>query len=130
MGLNSSNNQIAKELDLCQSDTQYMTTKLREGIVVKRPKVKLEGEIEFDEVYIVAGHKGQPDEVEKKGEFARDGDGFCEVHVNTIEGIWSLLRSWLRPHRGISQDKLPTYLAFFEFGYNSKFAGMGYLTCL
>ena len=36
------------------------------------------------------------------GEYARDddGDGFCEVHVNTIEGFWSLLRSWLRPHRG------------------------------
>jgi hypothetical protein len=32
-----------------------------------------------------------------KHEFARDedGDGFCEVHVNTIEGYWSLLRSWL-----------------------------------
>ncbi len=41
------------------------------------------------------------------GEFARDddGDGFCEVHVNTIEGFWSLLRSWLRPHRGISQER-------------------------
>ena len=37
-----------------------------------------------------------------RGEFARDedGDGFCEVHVNTMEGFWSLLRSWLRPHRG------------------------------
>ena len=37
------------------------------------------------------------------GEFARDedGDGFCEIHVNTIEGFWSLLRSWLRPHRGV-----------------------------
>src|SRR4051795_6011452 len=47
------------------------------------------------------------------GEYARDedGDGFCEVHVNTIEGFWSLLRSWLRPHRGISQDKLPLYLS-------------------
>jgi len=31
-----------------------------------------------------------------RGEYARDedGDGFCEVHVNTIEGFWSLLRSW------------------------------------
>ena len=39
-------------------------------------------------------------------EWARDddGDGFCEVHVNTMEGFWSLLRSWLRPHRGISQE--------------------------
>ena len=43
------------------------------------------------------------------GEYARDedGDGFCEVHSNTMEGFWSLLRPWLRPHRGISQDKLP-----------------------
>ena len=40
-----------------------------------------------------------------RGEYARDddGDGFHEVHVNTMEGFWSLLRSWLRPHRGISQ---------------------------
>jgi transposase len=57
-----------------------------------------------------------------ENEFARDedGDGFCEVHVNTIEGPWSLLRSWLRPHRGVSQEKIPFYLAFFEFVYNSK----------
>jgi transposase-like protein len=49
------------------------------------------------------------------GEYARDedGDGFHEVHVNTMEGFWSLLRSWLRPHRGISQEKLPLYLGFF-----------------
>jgi len=55
-----------------------------------------------------------------RGEFARDedGDGFCEVHVNTMEGFWSLLRSWLRPHRGISQEKLPLYLGFFEFVHN------------
>ena len=32
------------------------------------------------------------------GEYARDedGDGFHEIHVNTMEGFWSLLRSWLR----------------------------------
>ena len=46
------------------------------------------------------------------GEYARDddGDGFCEVHVNTMEGVGSLLRSWLRPHRGLSQEKLLLYL--------------------
>ena len=56
------------------------------------------------------------------GEYARDedGDGFCEVHVNTIEGFWSLLRSWLRPHRGVSQEKLPCYLGFFEFIHNVR----------
>ncbi len=46
-----------------------------------------------------------------RGEYARDeeDDGFHEVHVNTAEGCWSLLRSWLRPHRGISQEKQPLY---------------------
>lgn len=72
MGLNLSNNQIAKELDLCQSDAQDMTTKLREGIAFKRPEVTLQGEVEFDEVYVVAGHKGQPNEVEKKGAKAEE----------------------------------------------------------
>lgn len=59
------------------------------------------------------------------GEYARDddGDGFHEVHVNTMEGFWSLLRSWLRPHRGISQEKLPLYLGFFEFIHNAKKRG-------
>ncbi|MBM9520867.1 IS1595 family transposase [Desulforhopalus vacuolatus] len=163
----------------------------------------LEGEVEFDEVYIVAEHKGNPEAVSKKGrkgrrnrlkgargrstlekekppifgmiqrtgqvviqmlanirqvtikplikstvlpgtlvytdeysiyfrleewgyshksvnhgagEYARDedGDGFHEVHVNTMEGFWSLLR----PHRGISQEKLPFYPGFFEFAHN------------
>ena len=43
------------------------------------------------------------------GEFARDedGDGFCEVHVNTIEGFWSLLRSWLRPTGGFPKRSCP-----------------------
>lgn len=66
------------------------------------------------------------------GEFARDedGDGFCEVHVNTIEGFWSLLRSWLRPHRGISQEKLPLYLGFFEFVHNVRKRGKALLGAL
>jgi len=66
------------------------------------------------------------------GEYARDddGDGFCEVHVNTIEGLWSLLRSWLRPHRGISQEHLPLYLGFFEFVHNAKKRGKALLGSL
>jgi hypothetical protein len=40
--------------------------------------------------------------------------------LNTMEGIWALLRSWLRPYQGISQDKLPCYLAVFEFVHNAK----------
>jgi transposase-like protein len=67
-----------------------------------------------------------------RGECARDddGDGFCEVHVNTMEGFWSLLRSWLRPHRGISQEKLPLYLGFFEFVHNVRKRGKALLPAL
>ena len=66
------------------------------------------------------------------GEFARDedGDGSCEVHVNTLEGFWSLLRSWLRPHRGVSQEKLPLYLGFFEFVHNIRRRGKALLGLL
>jgi transposase-like protein len=67
-----------------------------------------------------------------RGEYARDedGDGFCEVHVNTMEGVWSLLRSWLRPHRGISQEKLPAYLGFFQFIHNARRRGKALLNAL
>ena len=66
------------------------------------------------------------------GEYARDddGDGFHEVHVNTLEGFWSLLRSWLRPHRGLSQEKLPLYLGFFEFVHNTRRRGKALLGAL
>ena len=66
------------------------------------------------------------------GEYARDedGDGFHEVHVNTMEGFWSLLRGWLRPHRGISQERLPFYLGFFEFVHNAGKRGKALLHSL
>ena len=67
-----------------------------------------------------------------RGEYARDedGDGVREVHVNTLEGTWSLLRSWLRPHRGVSQDKLPLYLALFQFVHNARRRGKALLGAL
>jgi transposase-like protein len=73
MGLNLSNEQIAKELDLDPDDAQRMATQLREGIVQRKPEVVLCGEVECDEVYVVAGHKGHPEAVRKKGGPA-DGD--------------------------------------------------------
>ena len=66
MGLNLSNEQIAQELELDKADVYLMTTQLREGIVAKKPEVVLEGEVECDEVYVVAGHKGHPEAVAKK----------------------------------------------------------------
>ena len=67
-----------------------------------------------------------------RGECARDedGDGFCAVHVNTMAGVWSLLRSWLRPQRGSSQEKRPLYLGFFEFVHNVRKRGKALLHAL
>ena len=67
MGLNLSNRQIALELGLDVSDTQAMTGQLRHGLIAKAPAVELQGEVEIDEVYVVAGHKGQPAAVAKRG---------------------------------------------------------------
>ena len=73
MGLNLSNRQIAKELDLAVSDVQGMTEVLRQGLVAKSPAVILDGEVEIDEVYVVAGHKGNPAAVAKGGASGDDG---------------------------------------------------------
>ena len=67
MGLNLSNRQIAAELGLGASDAQAMTEALRGGLAAKTPPARLEGEVEIDEVYVVAGHKGQPAAVAKGG---------------------------------------------------------------
>ena len=73
MGLNLSSLQIAKELDMDRSDVQAMVQQLRQGIVDHRPAVALEGEVECDEVDVVAGHKGNPEAVKKKAEPVGDG---------------------------------------------------------
>ena len=67
MGLNLSNRQIALELELSPSDAQAMTEHLRRGLVARTPEARLDGEVEIDEVYVVAGHKGQPAAVAQRG---------------------------------------------------------------
>ena len=67
MGLNLSNRQIAQELGLSGPDVQVMTEQLRSGLAAKTPTAAPEGEVEVDEVYVVAGHKGRPAAVAKGG---------------------------------------------------------------
>ena len=54
-------------------------------------------------------------------EWARDddGDGIREVHVNTLEGLWTGVRNYLRPFRGVNKVHLGSYLAVFEWTYNT-----------
>jgi transposase len=65
-------------------------------------------------------------------EWARDddGDGVREVHDNTLEGLWTGLRNFLRPFRGVSKKYLYQYVALFEWGYNVKQATTGFLRAL
>jgi len=55
-------------------------------------------------------------------EWARDddGDGIREVHDNTLEGIWTGLRNYLRTSRGVSKHYLAQYVAIFLWSYNVK----------
>jgi hypothetical protein len=54
-------------LDLDKDDVYQMTMQLRQGIVDNKSEVQLSREVECDEVYVTAGHKGQPEIVKKKG---------------------------------------------------------------
>jgi transposase len=88
MGVNLSNRQIAQEL--CESDAQAMV--LRHGIVAKTPDVVLSGDVEFDELYVVAGHKGNPEAVRAKGREGRrnrlkGGRGTLEKEKPPIFGM-------------------------------------------
>jgi transposase len=66
------------------------------------------------------------------GEWARDDDGhgIREVHDNTLEGIWTGLRNFLRPFRGVSKWYLAQYVAIFQWSYNLKRVTDDFMRCL
>jgi hypothetical protein len=65
-------------------------------------------------------------------EWARDddGDGEREVHDNTPEGIWTGLRDFLRPFRGVNKVYLAQYVAMFRWAYNLKAVADNFLRIL
>ena len=65
-------------------------------------------------------------------EYARDddGDGVREVHCNTMEGIWTGLRNFLRIFRGVNKEYLKQYVAIFEWSHNLKKATDAFLRAL
>jgi len=72
--------------------------------------------------YITETGRGHAAVCHSHKEWARDddGDGVREVHCNTLEGIWTGLRNFLRPFRGIHKKYLALYVAMFEWSYNLK----------
>lgn len=59
-----------------------------------------------------------------------DGDGIREVHSNTIEGLWTGLRNFLRPFRGVNKIYLQQYVAIHEWAHNLKKATIEFLRIL
>jgi transposase len=65
-------------------------------------------------------------------EYARDddGDGVREVHCNTLEGIWTGLRNFLRIFRGVSKKYLGQYAAMFEWTHNIQRVSADFLRAM
>jgi hypothetical protein len=68
VGLNLSSRQIARELGPSQPDVPLTAEQPRHGLAARLPAATLEGEVEVDEVYVVAGRKGQPEAVAERGD--------------------------------------------------------------
>ena len=49
-----------------------------------------------------------------------DRDGVREVHTSTAGGMWTTVRKFLRPFRGVPWKFLSGYIAICEFGINLK----------
>jgi transposase-like protein len=67
-------------------------------------------------------HRSHPTVCHGRKEWARDddGDGVREVHINTMEGLWTAVRNFLRPFRGVHKKYLKYYLAMCEHRINRK----------
>lgn len=72
--------------------------------------------------HIVLTGRGHATVCHSQREWARDddGDGIREVHCNTMEGLWTGLRNFLRPFRGVHKNYLAIYVAMFEWAHNLK----------
>jgi hypothetical protein len=65
-------------------------------------------------------------------EWARDddGDGVNEVHNNTLEGLWTGLRNFLRPFRGVSKWFLDEYVGIFQWAHTLKAVSSDFIRAL
>jgi hypothetical protein len=57
---------------------------------------------------------------QREGARDDDGDGVREMHINTAEGMWTSVRNFLCPFRGVHKRYLSGYVAISEFTINDK----------
>ena len=123
MGLNLSNAQIAHELGLNPDDVQRMTEPLREGVVTRQPDPVLSGDVECDEVYVVAGHKGFPDAVKKRppifGMIQRRGAVVVRMLENVQQAtLQPLIQAFIRPGTRVHTDEYTIYNPLKNWGFD------------
>lgn len=65
-------------------------------------------------------------------EWARDDDGddIREAHINTTEDMWTGIRNFLRPFRGVHKDHLSGYIAMCEHSVNLKHITLKFIAAL
>ena len=68
--------------------------------------------------------------VSKNGHSDDDGDGMREVHTNTAEGMWTDLRNFLHPFRGVHKKYLSGYVAVHECRINLKRISPAFISAL
>ena len=134
--------QLQRDLDLNQKTAWYMLTRIR-AEMSKKGGALLQGIIEADETYI--GGKPRKENKKEDREPAKRGRGTDktpviggremkhqivnhqeqyvdgDVHTNTIEGFWSLLkRAWYGSHHHYTTGFTPLYVAERCYVYNYR----------
>jgi hypothetical protein len=91
---------------------------------VTRPDVLLYTDEWGGYTWVAASGRGHATVCHTPGqrEWARDddGDGIREVHNNTLEGLWTGLRNFLGPFRGVSKWFLEEYVGIFQWAHTLK----------
>jgi len=60
----------------------------------------------------------------------KGGGAIREVLVNTAEGMWTTVRNFLRPFRGVHKQCLSSYVAMCEFSINLKWITPAFISAL
>ncbi len=114
-------------LTVCANSQQTTVEPLVERDTVAETTLNTDESSAYNQV--AATGRGHATVCHSQHEWARDddGDGKREVHCNTMEGIWTGLRNFLRMFRGVHKKYLAQYVAIFEWAHNLKEVTLDYL---
>ena len=112
----------AIRLEVTRDHTRATLCPLAEGFSRSGATVNTDEWVAYDPLEERDRHRVKVKHARPNPEYARDddGDGIREVHCNTMEGIWTGLRNFLRIFRGVHQKYLAQYVGIFQWCHNLK----------